>query len=141
MAARLQVADVGGCAKAVHRYRRAVRERAAGGVAYASRHGYTLIDREVYLPQCWSDDAALCAAAGIPEHVRFAVKIALDRRMLTRAARSPPPSLIDAALSAVSWLGPPVHRLAKSRLLRARGRRLVKQVAYRRLSSMNADPR
>ena len=27
-------------------------------LAYASRHGYTLIDRDVYLPRCWTDDAA-----------------------------------------------------------------------------------
>jgi hypothetical protein len=32
-------------------------------LAYASRHGYTLIDREVYLPCCWTDDPARCAAA------------------------------------------------------------------------------
>src|SRR6266536_537477 len=55
-------------------------------LAYASRHGYTLIDREVYLPRSWTDDPARCAAAGVPEHVRFATKIALARRMLTRAA-------------------------------------------------------
>jgi SRSO17 transposase len=55
-------------------------------LAYASRHGYTFIDREVYLPRCWTDDPARCAAAGVPEQVRFATKIALARRMLTRAA-------------------------------------------------------
>jgi SRSO17 transposase len=55
-------------------------------LAYASRHGYTLIDREIYLPRCWTNDPARCAAAGVPEHVRFATKIALARRMLTRAA-------------------------------------------------------
>jgi hypothetical protein len=55
--------------------------------AYASRHGYTLIDREIYLPRCWSDDAARCAASGIPEHVRCSTKIALARRTLTCAAQ------------------------------------------------------
>jgi SRSO17 transposase len=55
-------------------------------LAYASRQGYTLIDREVYLPRCWADDPARCAAAGVPEQVRFATKITLARRMLTRAA-------------------------------------------------------
>jgi SRSO17 transposase len=53
-------------------------------LAYASSRGYTLIDREIYLPRCWTDDAARCAAAGIPEQVRFATKIALARRMLAR---------------------------------------------------------
>ncbi len=55
-------------------------------LAYASRHGYTLIDREIYLPRCWTDDPARCAAAGVPEQVRFATKITLARRMLARAA-------------------------------------------------------
>ncbi len=54
-------------------------------LAYASGRGYTLIDREVYLPRCWSDDPARRAAAGVPEQVRFATKIALARRMLARA--------------------------------------------------------
>jgi SRSO17 transposase len=54
-------------------------------LAYASRHGYTLIDREVYLPRCWTDDPARLAAAGVPASVRFATKIALARRMLARA--------------------------------------------------------
>ncbi len=53
-------------------------------LAYASRRGYTLIDREVYLPRSWTDDAARLAAAGVPESVRFATKIALARRMLAR---------------------------------------------------------
>jgi SRSO17 transposase len=61
-------------------------------LAYASRHGYTLIDREVYLPRSWTDDPARCAAAGVPEHVQFATKITLARRMLTRAAQAGVPA-------------------------------------------------
>jgi SRSO17 transposase len=53
-------------------------------LAYAAPRGYTLIDREVYLPRRWTDDPARCAAAGVPETVRFATKIALARRMLAR---------------------------------------------------------
>jgi SRSO17 transposase len=53
-------------------------------LAYAAPGGSTLIDREVYLPKMWTDDAQRCAAAGVPEHVRFATKVALARRMLAR---------------------------------------------------------
>ena len=53
-------------------------------LAYAATRGSTLIDREVYLPRAWTDDPARCAVAGVPEPVRFATKIALARRMLTR---------------------------------------------------------
>ncbi len=61
-------------------------------LAYASRHGATLIDREIYLPRCWTDDPDRCDAAGVPEHVRFATKIALARRMLTRTHEAGTPA-------------------------------------------------
>lgn len=61
-------------------------------LAYASRHGYTLIDRDVYLPRSWTDDPSRCAAAGVPDRVRFATKITLARRMLTRAAQAGVPA-------------------------------------------------
>ena len=54
-------------------------------LAYATPRGSTLIDREVYLPRAWTDDPARCAAAGVPDDVRFATKITLGRRMLARA--------------------------------------------------------
>jgi SRSO17 transposase len=38
-------------------------------LAYASRFGHTLIDRELYLPQSWTEDPERCRAAGIPEQV------------------------------------------------------------------------
>jgi SRSO17 transposase len=54
-------------------------------LAYATAHGRTLIDRELYLPQGWCDDPARRAEAAIPEHVRFATKPALGLQMLRRA--------------------------------------------------------
>jgi SRSO17 transposase len=66
--------------------------RVAVFLAYASRRGYTLIDREVYLPRSWTDDPTRCAAAAVPDHVQFATKITLARRMLTRAATADVPA-------------------------------------------------
>jgi SRSO17 transposase len=54
-------------------------------LAYAAPDGYTLIDREVYLPKAWTDDPHRCAAASVPADVGFATKLTLARRMLTRA--------------------------------------------------------
>jgi SRSO17 transposase len=54
-------------------------------LAYASRHGHALIDRELYLPQAWADDAERRAAACIPEEVAFATKPQLASRMIARA--------------------------------------------------------
>ena len=54
-------------------------------LAYATSRGRALMDRDVYVPKSWTDDRDRCRAAGVPDEVRFATKVALGRRMLTRA--------------------------------------------------------
>jgi SRSO17 transposase len=53
-------------------------------VGYASRHGHTLLDRELYLPAEWTNDRARCQQAGIPADRGFATKPALAKEMLQR---------------------------------------------------------
>jgi SRSO17 transposase len=53
-------------------------------VAYASRHGHALLDRELYLPKAWTDEPSRCREAGIPEARCFATKPQLARAMLQR---------------------------------------------------------
>src|SRR6266496_1397826 len=53
-------------------------------LAYASEHGQTLIDRELYLPQEWTKDRERCRRSGIPDERAFATKPALARQMLER---------------------------------------------------------
>lgn len=54
-------------------------------LAYRSEKGHALIDRELYLPREWAEDAARRTEAKIPEDVSFATKPVLARTMLTRA--------------------------------------------------------
>jgi SRSO17 transposase len=54
-------------------------------LAYASLHGHTLIDRELYLPQEWTDDRQRCQSVGIADQREFATKPQLARQMLKRA--------------------------------------------------------
>jgi SRSO17 transposase len=54
-------------------------------LAYATRKGRALIDRQLYLPKSWTDDRSRCRAAGVPDTVEFATKVTHARRMLTRA--------------------------------------------------------
>ena len=54
-------------------------------LAYATSAGRTFLDRELYLPKVWTEDAERCADAGIPGEVEFATKPELAMRMLTRA--------------------------------------------------------
>ena len=64
-------------------------------LAYASRHGQALVDRELYLPERWTTDRLRCREAGIPDQVGFQTKPQLARRMLARA--------LDAKVS-VAWV-------------------------------------
>jgi SRSO17 transposase len=61
-------------------------------LAYASRHGHTLIDRRVYLPASWTDDRDRCRGAGVPDEVGFATRCELALDMITAA--------VDARVSA-----------------------------------------
>jgi DDE superfamily endonuclease len=54
-------------------------------LAYASRHGHALIDRELYLPQSWAEDPGRRLAAGIPEEVEFPTKPRQAQAMISRA--------------------------------------------------------
>ena len=54
-------------------------------LAYASAHGHALIDRELYLPQSWTEDPERCRAAGIPDEVEFATKPRQAQAMIARA--------------------------------------------------------
>jgi SRSO17 transposase len=54
-------------------------------LAYASPKGRAMIDRELYLPEGWTDDPERCRAARVPEQIGFRTKPELARVMLERA--------------------------------------------------------
>jgi hypothetical protein len=54
-------------------------------LAYATPQGCAFIDRALYLPETWTDDADRRAEAGIPSDVAFATKGTLAQAMLVRA--------------------------------------------------------
>ena len=54
-------------------------------LAYATRHGRTFLDRELYLPRAWADDPERRLEAEIPPGTKFATKLVLARRMIERA--------------------------------------------------------
>ncbi|WP_280509268.1 IS701 family transposase [Nocardia farcinica] len=54
-------------------------------LAYASRHGHALVDRELYLPESWTGDRDRCRGAGIPDEVGFETKPRLVMGMVERA--------------------------------------------------------
>ncbi len=54
-------------------------------VTYAGPQGHLILDRELYLPKEWTNDAARCKGAGIPAERPFATKPQLAQQMLKRA--------------------------------------------------------
>ena len=54
-------------------------------LGYASRHGHAFLDRMLYLPKVWAEDAPRREAAGVPPEVGFATKGVLAKAMLARA--------------------------------------------------------
>jgi SRSO17 transposase len=61
-------------------------------LAYASRLGYTLLDRELYLPKEWTTDRVRCRQAGIPAARGFATTPQLAQQMLARAVTAGVPA-------------------------------------------------
>ncbi len=54
-------------------------------LAYAGANGHAFLDRELYLPREWADDAARRREAGVPAGVSFQTKPQLARAMLARS--------------------------------------------------------
>ena len=57
-------------------------------LTYATAHDRVLLDRELYLPQVWANDAERRGEAGVPEEVAFRTKPQLARGMLERAVEA-----------------------------------------------------
>ena len=71
--------------------------RVAVFLGYASRGGHALIDRRLYLPDSWCQDAERTARAGVPEQVRFATKPALALQTVADALGAGAPAGFVAA--------------------------------------------
>ena len=61
-------------------------------LTYAAARGHAMIDRELYLPRCWTDDPDRCVEAGVPDDVDFLTKPALATGMLVRALHAGVPA-------------------------------------------------
>jgi len=59
---------------------------------YAARRGHAFIDRALYLPRSWTEDADRCRTGGVPDGVEFATKPALATAMITRAVQAGVPA-------------------------------------------------
>ena len=66
-------------------------------LGYATPRGRALLDRALYLPKEWAEDARRREEAGVPEAVGFATKILLARRMVERAVAAGVPARWVAA--------------------------------------------
>lgn len=65
--------------------------------SYVSCHGHAFIDRALYLPKEWTDDAKRMKAAHVPADVGFATKPEIARQMIARAIAAKVPFSFVAA--------------------------------------------
>jgi SRSO17 transposase len=61
-------------------------------LTYAARHGHAFIDRALYLPKSWTEDAERLVGAGVPAGTGFATKPALATTMITNAVAAGVPA-------------------------------------------------
>lgn len=61
-------------------------------LAYASARGQGMLDRELYLPEVWTQDPSRCSEAHIPQDRPFATKPEMARSMLERAFQAGVPA-------------------------------------------------
>ena len=54
-------------------------------LGYVTAKGRALLDRELYVPKAWADDAPRRKEAGVPAAIGFATKLVLARQMIDRA--------------------------------------------------------
>ena len=78
-------------------------------IAYSSKFGHMLIDRELYLPKDWTENPERCREANIPEDVKFATKPELAIKMIKR--------ILDSKLPIAWFAGDSAY--GSSRKLRA----------------------
>jgi DDE superfamily endonuclease len=98
-------------------------------LAYASRAGRALIDRELYLPRSWTADRGRCAAAKVPAETGFATKPQLLQAMIERVLSAGPTATTGhcarswrSTRSATSWPSPAIIWSARPSATAARMR-------------------
>jgi len=52
---------------------------------WATPRGAAFVDRQLYVPESWTEDSARCAAAGLPDDLAFATKPTLALHLVDRA--------------------------------------------------------
>ena len=111
-------------------------------VAYASRFGQTLIDRRLYLPEAWANDAARRRAAAVPETVAFQTKPAIAAEMIAAALDAGAPCafvLADALYGADSRIRRMLEARQQPHVLATRSNHTLRLLTHEGLEQ--TDPR
>src|SRR3954453_21573683 len=87
--------------------------------AYVSGKGHAFIDRALYLPKAWADDAARRAAAHVLQQIAFATKPHLARTLVERAIAAGVPFawVVGDSIYGVSEVGMALRRAGKGYVL------------------------
>jgi len=102
-------------------------------LSYASRYGHALIDRRLYLPKDWAENADRRAAASVPDDVVFTTKPKIATEMIARALDAGVPCawvLGDALYGSDKGLRVMLERREKPYVLAVRGNERFMMVRF-----------
>ena len=97
-------------------------------LSWQTSKGHALIDRALYLPEEWTEDAERRRTAGVPEDVEFATKPALARHLVARvlaAGARPAWVVADAVYGADYKLRSALEEAGQSYVLAVTGQQCV----------------
>jgi SRSO17 transposase len=120
------------------------RQRPGRGVPHLRRGAWTRPDRpRPYLPASWIEDPDRCRAAGIPDGVGSATKLALAAAMITRAVRAGTPASWvagDEVYGGDPHLRATIRRLGLGYVMKvASNRRMPTPIGPRRVDELAAN--
>jgi SRSO17 transposase len=109
-------------------------------LTYAAAKGFTLIDRELYLPKEWTDDKERCAKARVPEKPEFRTKPQMALDMIRSAVESEMPFswvTADSVYGDYTDIGVWLESISKGYVLAVSGKAYVwKGIRQHRISTL-----
>lgn len=111
-------------------------------LGYASRHGQALIDRRLYLPKAWTNEATRCQKAHVPSDIEFATKPKIACDLISDALDAGLPCafvLGDAAYGSDSQIRRMLEARKQPYVLGVRGNHCLRFIVDKKVVQTNLE--